>query len=102
MKWEYLTVLCATIFVPLILSRDKNLKLYKHKLVLFKVILGVSVPFWIWDVAATARGHWSFNRAFTLGVDVLGLPLEEWLFFMVVAFVSVFVWESTKYFVRKT
>jgi len=34
-------------------------------------------------------------------VNVAGMPIEEWLFFVVVSFVSVFTWEATKYFMRR-
>ena len=101
MKWEYLLVLCATLVVPLVRSGDRNLPLRQHRRALVRVLLAVSVPFWIWDVAATSRGHWSFNENFILGIRFLGLPIEEWLFFTIVAFVSVFVWESVRYFERK-
>jgi lycopene cyclase domain-containing protein len=55
----------------------------------------------VWDIIATARGHWSFNPSYVLGLTIAGMPIEEWLFFVVVSFVSVFTWESTKYFMRR-
>jgi len=101
MKGEYLIVLAATLFFPLILSRDKNLAIWKRRSALWKAILTTSVPFWIWDVIVTARGHWTFNEQYILGVTFIGMPMEEWLFFLVVAFVSIFTWESVKYFAVK-
>jgi lycopene cyclase domain-containing protein len=98
MKWEYAFVLGCTMLFPFALSFDKKLTLYRRAGALFKSMGIACVVFWVWDVMATARGHWSFNPQFTLGVDFLGLPLEEWLFFVVVSFVSIFTWESTKYF----
>jgi hypothetical protein len=55
-----------------------------------------SSVFWFWDLVATARGHWWF-----VGFRILGLPIAEWLFFPVVAFVSIFAWESVRYFTRR-
>jgi lycopene cyclase domain-containing protein len=100
MRWEYLLVLMGTLFFPLVLSWDKNLSIWKHSAALLKTLASVSVPFWIWDVIATERGHWSFNSTYVAGVYLLGMPIEEWIFFIVVAFVSIFTWESTKYFMR--
>lgn len=100
MRWEYLIVLAATLFFPLVLSRDKNLSIWKRKSALWKAILWASLPFWIWDVIVTERGHWSFNERYVVGLTLLGMPIEEWLFFIVVAFVSIFTWESVKYFTR--
>ncbi len=49
------------------------------------VLAGIGVGatvFILWDIWATAAGHWSFNSKYTLGFGLLGLPLEEWLFFV--------------------
>ncbi len=101
MKWEYALVLFVTVIFPLILSLDKNLVIWKHSRSLLKTLVCVSVPFWIWDVVVTDRGHWSFNPEYVVGAFLLGMPLEEWFFFIVVTFVSIFVWESTKYFIGR-
>lgn len=100
MKSEYLLVLAVTLIFPLIMSVDKNLPLRRYPVTLFAAMFLVAVPFWIWDVWVTARGHWSFNPDFVLGFYILGLPLEEWLFFLVVPFVSIFTWESVRYFLK--
>jgi len=101
MKGEYLIVLCAIVLVPLVLSRDRNLALFRHASPLVKAMAISCSCFWLWDIWATARGHWSFNPDYVLGIRLLGMPLEEWLFFVVLTFVSVFTWESTKYFLRR-
>lgn len=101
MKWEYFLVLSATVVVPLIFSFNLNLSIWTRKAALLKSILVVSIPFWIWDVLVTERGHWSFNPNSVVGISWLGLPLEEWLFFVVIAFVSIFTWESVRHLMRK-
>jgi lycopene cyclase domain-containing protein len=101
MKVEYMLVLLLIAIVPAIRSRDPNLPLASERGDLLRSILIVCVPFWVWDVIATARGHWHFNQDYVLGIGLLGLPLEEWLFFPVIGFVAVFTWESTKYFMRR-
>jgi len=85
----------------LILSRDPKLGLTAHWKTMAASMGIVSAVFWVWDVIATARGHWSFNDLYVLGVRILGMPVEEWLFFVVVTFVSIFTWESTKYLTRR-
>jgi len=40
-----------------------------------------------------------FNEQYIMGVQLLGLPLEEWLFFITVPFSVLFIWEI---FSRKT
>ncbi len=96
MHIEYLLVLFFIVIVPFILSCDRRLGMYRHLKLLLLSMGIVSVFFWVWDVAATARGHWQFNEKYILGLEFLGLPLEEWLFFLVVTFVSIFTWEAAK------
>jgi lycopene cyclase domain-containing protein len=98
MNTEYLILLGVILIFPLILSFDAHLRLYHHQRALLLAVSGMCLPFWLWDVAATWRGHWSFNPAYVLGFRILGMPVEEWLFFPVVGFVSIFTWESVKYF----
>jgi lycopene cyclase domain-containing protein len=100
MKGEYLIVLGATLAFPLVLSFDRKLRLYERWDSLAKTILVTSCVFWLWDIVAVHRGHWWFNEDYVLGVQWLGLPLEEWLFFLVISFISIFTWESIKYFLR--
>jgi lycopene cyclase domain-containing protein len=78
------------------LSFDKRLPIWKNVAALFRTMLLVSVPFCIWDVIVTERGHWSFNSQYVVGISFFGLPIEEWLFFIVIVFVSVFTWEALK------
>ena len=101
MKWEYMLVLAAVALFPLILSADRKLGIYTNRLALAATLITVCIPYWIWDVIATERGHWSFHPERTLGAVILGMPIEEWLFFPVLVFVSVFTWESTKYFLGR-
>jgi len=101
MNTEYLLVLAAILAFPLILSVVLPLRMYKHPGALLRAIAIVCVVYWTWDVLVTSRGHWSFNPSFVLGFRFLGMPLEEWLFFVVIAFVSVFTYEAVRLVVRK-
>ena len=51
------------------------------------------IPYIIWDVLVT-DSHWWFNKAYTLDFRLLGLPVEEWLFFITVPFGCLLVWET--------
>lgn len=101
MRSEYFLVLACIVAFPLLRAGDRNLPFRgRVRAVLFSVLVP-SVFFWVWDVYATAAGHWQFNPQFVLGTEIAGLPIEEWLFFPVVGFVSLFTWESVKYFTRR-
>ena len=59
-------------------------------------ILPVAVVFVVWDILATHAGHWAFDPDQTLPVRVLGLPLEELAFFVVIPLVSVLTLEGVR------
>ena len=51
-----------------------------------------------WDVAKTAYGVWGFNPKYLMGPSLWGLPLEEWLFFVVVPWATFFIYEVLQLF----
>ncbi len=101
MKSEYLLVLCAILVFPLIFSWLMPIRLYGHRRALILSMAIVCGAYWIWDVIAAARGHWTFNPSYVLDTRILGLPVEEWLFFPVIAFVSVFTYEAVRFVIGK-
>lgn len=52
--------------------------------------------FLLWDIKFTDVGIWSYKEKFTLGVFHKGLPLEQWLFYFIVPFSALFVYEFLK------
>ena len=60
------------------------------------------VVFVLWDLAAIAAGHWTFDPAQTTGIVFPGgLPLDELLFFVVVPVCAVLGFEATRAVLRK-
>jgi lycopene cyclase domain-containing protein len=58
-------------------------------------ILPISILFLIWDAYAIARGHWFFDRSQMLGiVGPFHIPLEEYLFFIVVPLAAILTIEG--------
>ena len=93
MKFEYLLFNLAVIAGPIIsqLSRQiKHVSRWQLKLLTSGIIM---IPYVIWD-ALVAGSHWWFNEAYTLDFRLLGLPIEEWLFFITVPFGCLLVWET--------
>lgn len=58
-------------------------------------ILSISVPYILWD-AVVAGWWWSFNPRFILGFSLGPLPVEELLFFFVVPWSCLIIWENLK------
>ena len=100
MNWTYLLILAGTIFGPIILSFDKNIRYVKSwKYALMAAVI-VAVPFIIWDAIFTHYKFWGFNDEHNLGIRFFDLPLEEILFFILVPFACTFIYECCKYFMR--
>jgi lycopene cyclase domain-containing protein len=96
MKTEYLIVLGCVLVFPLILSILMPLRLYTRWRSMLFSMGTVCSAYWAWDVIVTARGHWSFNPDYVLGITLLDMPIEEWLFFIVITFVSIFTYEAVR------
>lgn len=50
----------------------------------------MALIFLIWDAIFTDIGIWGFNDLYCMGIYILKMPLEEWLFFFVIPFCSLF------------
>lgn len=49
-----------------------------------------AIVFLVWDAVFTKNGVWGFNDSYCLGIYILKMPIEEWLFFFVIPFCSLF------------
>lgn len=92
--WHYLAVLAACLLVTLPLELVLGVRVYRRPLRLAATLLTVLTVFGAWDLAAHARGHWRFDDTYTVSVRLAGLPLEEWLFFLVVPACAVLAYEA--------
>ncbi len=92
MKWEYLLLNLFIIAGPLALSFDKKVRYFRQwKYALLSAII-VLLPYIVWDVRVTGK-HWWFNDDFITGIQLAGVPVEEWMFFITVPFAVLFIWQ---------
>ena len=86
----YAWINLLSISIPLIASFHPKIRLYQywHRLLLTMVIS--MAPYILWDIYFTNQGYWGFNLDYLSGVFFLGLPLEEWLFFISIPYACVF------------
>lgn len=91
MKSLYFILLLGSVFVPFVLSFDKKLKFYKQWKFLFPSIFIVASFYILFDVILTAKGVWGFNANYTSSISIVGLPLEECLFFIIIPYASIFL-----------
>lgn len=100
-QYTYMFLMLLTLLPFLLKFRDPNLPLRRNLRHAFMATGIVALPFLVWDVLVTHAGHWSFSPRYTLGVDVINLPLEEVSFFIVVPLAAILVWDTTGYFVKR-
>ena len=96
----YLYLNLLIIAFPLIFSFERRLIKFHTRIkpLLISIFL-VGIFFVGWDVFATFRGHWSFNPIYVNDIKILGLPIEEILFFVTVPYSCLFVFESVLKFI---
>lgn len=86
----YFYILLFSIAVPLLYTIFFKDFIIHWKYFTISTVL-VAVFFLIWDFYFTTIGVWSFNYDYCLGIELLGMPLEEWLFFLIIPFCSLFI-----------
>jgi lycopene cyclase domain-containing protein len=99
-KWLYLVLDTLALAGPLGLSFDSKVAFYRNYRYLFPGISVMMVVFVPWDMAFVAARIWGFDARYVLGLQVGNLPLEEWLFFPVVGYACLFIYECLRYYVR--
>jgi len=90
----YTLLLLGAISVPLTLSFDKKLQFYKQWKYLIPAIGIVATVYLFFDYLFTIQGFWGFNSAHHSSCLWYGLPIEEWLFFFVIPYASIFLHDS--------
>lgn len=86
----YLFLNLGSVFVPFIFSFHPKLKFYKLWRPLFLSVFITMIFFITWDVLFTKNGFWGFNEEYYMGIKLLSLPVEEWLFFICIPYACVF------------
>ena len=67
----------------------------------FSAIFIVGIFFILWDIYFAYQNVWGFNDDYLLGIRWFKLPLEEWLFFLLIPYSSNFIHYSLAYFFPK-
>ncbi|HDT13663.1 MAG TPA: lycopene cyclase domain-containing protein [Candidatus Aminicenantes bacterium] len=90
---RYLLIDLAIISGPLLFSFWRPVRYYRRFPALLFAIATVGTVYLSWDHWVTVRGDWAFNPEYLLGIKLFSLPLEEYLFFVVVPFSCIFIYE---------
>ena len=86
-------VILGTIAGPFFLSFDKKVHFYTHWKSVLPAIFSIGLIFIAWDEYFTQNEVWGFTDQYIGSFKIGHLPLEEVLFFLVVPYACVFVYE---------
>lgn len=97
----YLYVNLAAIAIPLLASFHPAIRFDKKWFAVWPAIIITATGFLLWDSLYTHLGVWGFNPMHLMGVQLVNLPLEEWLFFICIPYACLFTYEALKQLIRK-
>jgi lycopene cyclase domain-containing protein len=96
-QFSYLAVLVGCLVCALWLEPVLRVNVLRRWRRLLLTLLPVAVIFGLWDLAAIAAGHWTFDPEQTTGIMLPGeLPLDELLFFLTVPFCAILGFEAVR------
>jgi len=87
-------LLVSSVAAPFILSFDKKLQFWRQWKYLFPAIFVVAAVYIFFDVLLTKAGVWGFNPRYHSNILLFNLPIEEWLFFIVIPYASIFLHDA--------
>ncbi|AHC13825.1 lycopene cyclase domain-containing protein [Salinispira pacifica] len=92
-KHVYAIIAVLSFAGPFAMSFDRKVHYISYLPPLLIATLAVGALYIAWDVMVTSRGHWQFNDEFVGSTRLFHLPVGEWLFFLLIPYPSVFIYE---------
>jgi len=87
----YSLLVLISISGPLILSFDTKVNFYRYWRSLFPAAFIIGSLYIAVDIFFVKYGIWGFNPVYHSAHVILGLPIEEWMFFIVIPYACVFI-----------
>jgi lycopene cyclase domain-containing protein len=101
-NWSYVAMLLFVIVGSWWLEFAFKLRVLRRPRILVTAIVPVSIFFLMWDAFAINQNHWTFDSEQILGIfGPLNIPLEEYLFFLIIPMAAVLTLEGVKVVMEK-
>lgn len=98
---EYLVLLGICLVVTAPLEFVLRVRVYRQWLRLARALGCVGAVFVAWDLVGARLGHWDYVPSRTSGLRLLGLPIEEYAFFVVVPLCAILGYEAVRVTLRR-
>jgi len=83
---EYFLILMGFLFASLFLEWKFHIHIYHSRKERLITCLTIFIIGMTWDYFATWRQHWAFPGNGLIGIYIFGLPIEEFLFFLIMPY----------------
>lgn len=101
-NYYYIALDICSFLIPFLFSFEKKwINFIRFWKPFFSAIILVGLFFIIWDIYFAFENVWGFNNEYLIGIRWFKLPLEEWLFFLLIPYASNFIHYSLEYFFPK-
>lgn len=95
---DYSLILILSFLLPLVFSFEKQIFFIKKIKKVLITSLGVGIPYLIWDSIFTKNKIWDFSKGKVSEIKVFTLPIEEVLFFFIVPYALIFIYEVINFY----
>ncbi|CAN5862365.1 MAG: lycopene cyclase domain-containing protein [Actinomycetota bacterium] len=95
-RFEYLALLILCLLVTAPLELLLGVRVYRQLGRLARALGCTGLVFVGWDLLGARLGHWGYQPASVTGLRLLGLPIEEYLFFGVVPLCGIMAYEAVR------
>lgn len=100
-KWLYGYLLAFTGIFPLMFGFIPKPSFYGQFLKVVLANIPITALFIAWDFYFTKQGVWGFSTSYTTGFQLIGLPWEECLFFIIIPTACTFIYWSLNTVIKK-
>ena len=101
-QYYYIALDILSFSIPFMFSFEKKwMNFIRFWKPYFLAIITVGIFFILWDIYFAYQNVWGFNDEYLMGIRWFKLPLEEWLFFLLIPYSSNFIHYSLEYFFPK-
>lgn len=96
-KLQYVLVMVGCLVLTLPLEFVFGARVWRRPARLARSVVPVALAFIVWDLWATNRGDWSFDRRYTIGWTLPGgMAVEEILFFVTIPICALLTLETVR------